>query len=835
MKGIIVIAVFTLFLAFGCSSSKVMKSDPVIQSAAMDTTPKPNKEAPSKPGNAKAKEKSYSDIITREAKSDDGLFKVHHVKDKWYYEIPVNMLDKDILLVSRIAKTPANLSPFLNAGSKTNEQVIHWSKKENKIILKTISFNNVAADSLPIYRSVNYNNLEPIISSFNIECEATDSSGILIEVSDLFLDDVTAISGLSSSLRRNYKVSRLDKARSFIDTIRSYPINVEVVHTLTFNAAEPPSNSRTGTITMQMNQSMILLPEDKMVPRNNDNRVGWFTVSQIDYGSEALKSDPKTYIRRWRLEPKDKAAYLRGELVEPIKPIVYYLDPATPLKWRKYFRQGIEDWNAAFESAGFKNAIVAKDPPSPEEDPEFSPEDARYSTVRYVASTTRNAVGPSVSDPRTGEILESDIIWYHNHLRSYRNRYLIETGAANPKARTLDTPEEEIGEMMRRVISHEIGHALGLPHNMKASAAYPTDSLRSGAFSQKYGIATTIMDYARFNYVAQPGDENIRFIRQLGPYDHYAIEFGYRWYPNINDPSDEKVILHEFVSDKSTDPMYMFGGGRGNDPDAQTECVGDDAIKASTYGVKNLKIVAENLVDWTTKDGEDYTDLEEIYGELVGIYRRYTGHVINNVGGVYETLKTADQAGPVFDPVPGDIQKSAVNWLVEHAFATPDWLMQKEIIQRITGEGVLDRMRSVQAGFLNSLLEGNRLQRVAEANMLDEGNNYTLDKLITDVRNGIFSELYQRKAISDSRRALQRAYLDRMNTLLNPEPAGNGPRFGPPPVEVADTDIQAIAKADLKQLRADIGRNIKRQRDAMSRIHLEDLADRIEDILESEK
>jgi hypothetical protein len=276
--------------------------------------------------------------------------------------------------------------------------------------------------------------------------------------------------------------------------------------------------------------------------RNYDHRVGWFTVNKVDYSSDALKSDSFRLIRRWRLEPKNEEAYSRGELVEPKKQIVYYLDPATPKKWRPYFIKGIEDWNSVFEKAGFKNTIVAKNPPSKEEDPNFSPEDIRYSTVRYVASETRNATGPSVSDPRTGEILESDIIWYHNHLRSYRNRYLLETGAANPLARTLETPEKEIGEMMRRVISHEIGHALGLPHNMKASSAYPVDSLRSGEFTQKMGIATTIMDYARYNYVAQPGDENIRFVRQLGPYDDYSIEWGYRYYPGKSVEEEQEIL-----------------------------------------------------------------------------------------------------------------------------------------------------------------------------------------------------------------------------------------------------------------------------------------------------
>ena len=331
------------------------------------------------------------------------------------------------------------------------------------------------------------------------------------------MNDSPGFNIISSRLKDDYKIGSVDKKRSSLDSSKSFPNNTEIIATLTFNTNKPPRQNRTKTFSFQVNHSIILLPEDKMKIRYHDHRVGWFTVNKIDYSSTALKSDSYKLIRRWRLEPKDKTAYQRGELVEPKKQIIYYLDPATPIKWRPYFKKGIEEWNSVFEKAGFKNAILAKEPPSKEEDPDFSPEDIRYSTVRYVASTTRNAVGPSVSDPRTGEILESDIIWYHNHLRSYRNRYLLETGAANPSARTLNTPEKEIGEMMRMVIAHEIGHALGLPHNMKASSAYPVDSLRSGDFTKKMGIATTIMDYARYNYIAQPGDENIRFIRQLGP------------------------------------------------------------------------------------------------------------------------------------------------------------------------------------------------------------------------------------------------------------------------------------------------------------------------------
>src|SRR5690554_2396175 len=481
--------------------------------------------------------KPYDQVITRHAQTDQGLFTTHRVDDKLYFEIPQEVLEKDMLLVSRIAGVPSGFGGgYVNAGSKVNEQVVRWYRRGDYIDLKVISFKNRSAEDSPIRISVDANNFLPIIFSAKIESTNQDTGAVVIEASDLYEEDVMAINAISPSIKKRYKVKNLDKSRSFIESVHSYPQNVEVKHVMTYEAEEPPERDQTGTISLLMNQSMILLPEDKMQPRLADHRVGWFTTSVYDYDSEELKSDEVTFIRRWRLVPKDVEAYKRGELVEPVKPIVYYLDPATPEKWRPYFKQGIEDWNVAFEKAGFKNAIIAKDPPSKEEDPEFSPEDMRYSMVRYVASTTRNATGPSVTDPRTGEIIGSSIIWYHNHLRSYRNRYMIEAGAQNPSARTLNTPEKEIGEMMRMVIAHEIGHALGLPHNMKASAAYPTDSLRSASFTQRYGLTPSIMDYARVNYVAQPQDQGVRFIRMMGPYDLYAINWGYRYLPEANDP-----------------------------------------------------------------------------------------------------------------------------------------------------------------------------------------------------------------------------------------------------------------------------------------------------------
>lgn len=701
------------------------------------------------------------DSLTNGMKLTEGVINAYTNDDnKMYFEINKDLLNVEILVVTRLAQIPSGYSAYINAGSKTSEQVIEFQKKNNSINIRQLSFNNVANQEDPINQSVIENNFPPILASFEIKNSGANS--FLIDVSNYFLNDSPGFNIINSRIKEQYKIGDVDKKRSSIDSARSFPENIEILNTLTFDTKKPPRENKTKTFSFQVNHSFILLPEDRMKIRYYDERVGWFTVNKIDYSSEALKSDSYKLIRRWRLEPKNEEAYLNGELVEPKKQIVYYLDPATPIKWRPYLKKGIEDWNSVFEKAGFKNAIVAKEAPSIEEDPDFSPEDIRYSTVRYVASTTRNATGPSVSDPRTGEILESDIIWYHNHLRSYRNRYLLETGAANPKARTLNTPKEEIGEMMRMVISHEIGHALGLPHNMKASSAYPVDSLRSGKFTQKMGIAATIMDYARYNYIAQPGDKNIRFVRQLGPYDDYSIEWGYRYFPGKN-LLQEKEILTKYVDQKSLNPIYMFGSSRG-DPNSQTENIGDDPIKASTYGLKNLKIVANNFMDWIHEPNKDYSDLNEIYDELLGVYSRYIFHVIGIVGGINQTLHNTNQDN-IFTYVNVDkaYQMEALSFLDLELWKTPNWLRNKKIISQINNLDGLYKIEKIQERAINSLLSNYRLNKMLSASKTIEGNALEFDNLIDMLFESIIDKIAPTDQFS---RNLQISFTKKINTLI---------------------------------------------------------------------
>ena len=777
--------------------------------------------------------KAFDKVITKEAVLDEGVFNIYQQDDKYFFEINNDLLNREMLMVSRIAGVPPGFSGFSSAGSKSAEQVITFSRSKDKILLRKKSYEAIANEELPVYQSVRANNFEPVIASFDIEALSKDSSGVVIDVTDLFTSDVEAISGIPSFLRRTYQIRRLDSGRSFVESAKSFPENIEVRQVMTYVAGNPPSAGYTQTLSVEVSQSIVLLPEEPMQKRYADYRVGYFSIRQIDYGSDEQKAAQKEYIRRWRLEPKDPEAYARGELVEPVKPIVYYLDPATPEKYRSYIIQGILDWNEAFEEAGFKNAVQAKLPPSKEEDPDWSPEDIRYSTVRWVASTVRNAVGPSVSDPRSGEIIESDIVWFHNHMRSYRNRLMIETGAANPEARKLKLDDDLIGETMRRVISHEIGHAIGLPHNMQSSSAYPTDSLRSGAFTQKWGIATTIMEYARQNYIAQPGDENIRWIRMIGPYDKYSVNWGYRVIPGAETPEDELETLDNWIEAKADDPVYRFASSTGYDPSSQTEDLGDDPVKSSTYGLMNLKRVVPNLIEWTSTDGEGYDDLEEIYGELIGQWSRYARHVATNIGGVYQSRKASDQEGWVYTPVPKDYQKKAMKFLNDHAFTTPEWLLDEDILYRIQAQGATNTIKNLQSGILRSTMNAGAMIRLSEQAEFDE-NSYPLHEALEDIRKGIWSEVYNSGTnnIDAFRRNLQREYLSSVAVMFEEDTQGGG--FRGPTLDIKDSDIRPALRHELTELRKVVQNKISSQTNAATQAHLKDVIIRIDDILDSQ-
>ena len=776
------------------------------------------------------KEKTYEEIITKDAITDDGLFKVHKVKDKYYYEIADSLLGRDMLMVTRIVKMATELP--LNR-HKMSEQVLKWEKFDNNIFLKQASYSKFANDSLPISIAVSNSNFEPIISSFKIAVENKENNSHVIDVTSLYKSDIK-IFGFPQSSRKGYKITSLDSKLSFIESIRSFPLNIETKHIKTYKS----SNSRNGQISMVLNNSMILLPKEPMKRRYFDQRVGWFTSAQTDYGIDNQEAETVRYLDRWRLEIKDEDIdkFKNGELVEPKKPIVYYLDPATPEKWRKYLKDGIEDWNVAFEAAGFKNAVIVKYPPTKEEDPDWSPEDVRYSTVRYLASPSLNANGPHVSDPRSGEIIESDINWYHNVMKLLRNWYFVQTAAVNPDSRGVEFKNEVMGELIRFVSSHEFGHTIGLPHNMGSSSAYPVDSLRSATFTKKYGTSPSIMDYARFNYVAQPGDEGVALMPSqwntpnVGVYDIYSVKWGYKPILDVS-VEEEKSILKSWIMEKANDLKYRFGSA-GIDPSSQTEDLGNDAVKASEYGIANLKRIMPKLMEWTTKDGETYNELGYMYGQVLGQFGRYMGHVSNNIGGIYQYYKTSDQDGAVYTHVKKSRQQNCMNFLHNQLFETPKWMINKEILNKIEFAGITNRIRSTQSRTLNSLLDFGKMARLIENEAINGKNAYSLIEMMTDLRKGIFNEVYKNKTIDVYRRNLQLAYLDRISYLMSNE-QGSTPSWARnyvTSVKVSQSDIRTVAANQLIELRKDLKKH-KNKSDKMTKMHLEMVQNKISSIL----
>jgi len=778
--------------------------------------------------------KPYSEVITDEAETDDGLFDVHKIDADYYYEIPDSLLSREMLLVSRIAETQNEIG---YGGEKLNTQVVRWQKKDDEILLRHVTYENVASDSLPVYEAVQNSNFEPIIATFDVKSLGEDSSGVVIDVTDLYSSDVKAL-GLQDYRREQYRVRRLDTDRSFIEHIHSYPQNIEARNLMTYEASNPPSSSSTGTISLEINHSMVLLPKDKMETRSYDQRVGYFSIEQTDYGTDAHKAKEKQYITRYKLVPKDKEAYLNGELVEPENPIVYYIDPATPQKWRPYLKEGVEMWNEAFRAAGFKNAIIAKDPPSEEENPEWSPEDVRYSVIRYFASDIQNAYGPHVHDPRTGQILESDIGWYHNVMNLLRNWYFVQTAAANPEARSVQFEDEVMGDLVKFVSSHEVGHTLGLPHNWGSSYAYPVDSLRSPSFTSEHGTAPSIMDYARFNYIAQPGDGVESFGPDIGEYDKWSVKWGYTWFPDSMSKEEKEAKLNEWTRERADDPVYFYGAQSGSkiDPRSQNEDLGNNAMKASELGIANLKRITSNLVEWTSRDGANFAELQELYDNVVGQWSRYMGHVTKNIGGVYENNKTYNQEGPVYTFVPQNTQEEAMEFLIDYGFTTPTWILNEDVLSRVNQSTVVDNIRSAQVNVLNGITDPQRIARLIEFDARYSEDTYDAFEMMDDLRNGIWSELDDNDDIDVYRRNLQRAYIERMEYLMTEElpdiPEAFKQYLGWTDVDVSQSDIRPIVRDQLQILLDDVQNTQNRVSDRATEAHLDGVEVRIENILD---
>ncbi|GGN14460.1 glutaminyl-tRNA synthetase [Dyadobacter beijingensis] len=822
---------------------KIDKAVEAVASAVKDKLKDEKKKGP----------KAFKDLIdSTNAVSQKGMISVHKMDDKWYFEIPDSLLNRDIMAVTRYSKTAAGGGIF--GGEEVNRQMIRWEKgMDNNLLLRSVTIVVASPDSTkPIFQAVKNSNSDPIIGVFDIKAVKKEPSrSSVIDVTDYFNADNQVFS-LSSVSKQLLKLAAFKKEASFIEKISSYPINTEIRSVKTFSVTPQlltptpvpsigqylPSGLDAGVVTFEMNTSLILLPKTPMKKRIFDSRVGYFANQYATFGEESQRSDTEVFAVRWRLEPKnaeDARKQQNGELIEPKKPIVYYIDPATPEKWRKYLKAGVDDWQVAFEKAGWKNAIRGEY--WPEGDTTMSLEDARYSVIRYFAADIQNAYGPNVHDPRSGEILESHIGWYHNVMRLLRNWYIIQAAAVDPKARSKQFDDQLMGELVRFVSSHEIGHTLGLRHNMGASSATPVEKLRDKAWVDAHGHTSSIMDYARFNYVAQPEDGITNLFPRIGDYDKWAIQWGYSNFTD-KDAKAEKLALNTMTKEAYKDDRLHFGTEISPyDPRYQTEDLGDNAMKASEYGIRNLKRILPNLIEWSKEDGESYKELDEIYGNVVTQYRRYLGHVIKNVGGIYDTPITYDMEGPTFTTVPKATQKEAIDFLNAQLFKTPTWLLDQNILSKVKPETGVEAVKALQEFALTSLFAGDRAVRLMETGVT--AKNYTLDDLFTDLEAGIWSETKTGKAIDLYRRNLQKVYAEKLISLLKPGranvqsiPVGITYGFSTRSVELEKTDLPSIARAHLESLKTSITAASAKSTDKNTRYHLRDVSERIKQALD---
>lgn len=805
--------------------------------------------------------RAYKDVITNKAISQKGMVTVHKVDDKFYFEIPNTLLGREILAVTRYIKVPA-ISGGRGAygGEIANQQTLTFEKgPSSNIFLRTITLINAADPKDDIYKAVTNSNLNAIAASFPIAAFGKDSASVVLDVTDYFKGDNQVVS-INAALKRSLSLGPIAADRSYILKMSTFPINTEIRTVKTFNAggaalpaglgggggANIPAANAAGAVTIELNTSMLLLPEKPMTPRIADKRVGFFTDDYVLFGDNQQKVDNKEFAVRWRLEPKEgeEEKWKRGELVEPKKQIIYYIDPATPKQWRKHLILGVNDWQKAFEKAGFKNAIVGKE--WPENDTTMSLEDARYSVIRYFASPTENAYGPNVHDPRSGEILESHIGWYHNVMKLVHDWYMVQTAPTDPRARSMKFDDDLMGDLIRFVSSHEVGHTLGLRHNMGSSSKTPVEKLRDKAWVEANGHTASIMDYARFNYVAQPEDNISKagLYPRIGDYDQWAIRWGYGHIAGNSEEEVKKNSSKLVTETLKANPRAWFGtyeGGNQADPRSQSEDLSDNAVKASDYGVKNLQRLLAGLPEWTKEEGDQNENIATMYGQLLGQYRRYIGHVSRNIGGVYETFKVSEQDEPVYEPTPKAMQRDALGYLNRQVFQTPKWLIDKKIWDKINAPGTSDPLASAQEGALGSLLTLDRLNRMQYcADRFGADKAYSALEMMNDLQNDLFSELKANKAIDNYRRMLQKSYVEKLNNLLNPPPAGGisiiigGGGFSNPYASGANSrsDVYSIARAQLTQLRAQVNAAAATNADRMSKIHLQDLAEKIKRALD---
>lgn len=816
------------------------------QAAKKDTTTA-EKGKPGPTSKAANKPKSYGEVITKSAQTDRGLFIAHKVEERYFFEIPDSLFNRDFLVMTRVSRSGVDLRGSAMtgyAGDEVNSNVISFEKGPNdKVFLVKKSFSERSSDSAQaMFMSVDRSNMQPIAQSFDIKALATDSTGTVIDITDYISGD-NDILHFNPRVKRSWQIAAIQADKSYIVAVQSFPLNTNIKAVKTFaRAAAPaaggaPASPSMGTVTLELTTSMVALPTIPMTPRYYDPRVGYFAISHMDFDENPQGVKRKVIAKRWRLEPKDAdiERYKRGELVEPKKPIVIYIDPTTPEKWVPYLIQGVNDWQKAFEKAGFKNAIIGKRAPSYTEDPTWSMDDARNSVIVYKASSVANASGPSTADPRSGEIIETHINWYHNVMELLKNWYMVQASAIDPRARTMELDDNLMGELIRFVSSHEVGHTLGLRHNFISSATTPVEKLRDKAWLEKNGHTPSIMDYARFNYVAQPED-NISekgIFPRIGDYDDWSVEWGYKW---TGLPLKEETdMLAKLTTEKQSDKRLWFGTEMSaNDPRLQSEDLGDNSMRASSYGIKNLKRVLAGLPEWTATPNEGFQNLNTMYSQVVGQFSRYVGHVTKNVAGIYETPKNIDQEGPVYEVVPREIQMEAMDWLNTNVFTAPTWLINPEISSRI-GTDEIALMARTQDQVLAQLLSSRTFDKLVAAEAKHGDTTYTSLAFANALFDNVWTELRTGNEIDVYRRNLQKNFISRVNDILNPPAAAATATStqvrmgGMSNAGFSDkSDGYSIVKAKVHDLRKDISRAIPRQKNTISKYHLQDMLERID-------
>ncbi len=752
--------------------------------------------------------KPYAQVITPKAKSSFGFLTVHKVDNNYFFEIPDSMLNRDILIVNRISKAPTSRqkSRVGYPGDILGSKVIRFENKDNKrILIREYSYRERSENKDGMFQSVRNSNTQPIVANFGIETIKKDSltRNYVINVS-VFLQKENPLFSFDADSKEYIGLLNMVSEGTYIDTLKAFPKNIEISTTVTYQSKKGMSNVgflETGSpripLTYELNSSMVLLPEVPMKARLFDPRVGYFTVGYTDFDSNPQGIEYKKLITRWRLEPKDEAAYLRGELVEPKKPIIIYIDPATPKKWVPYLIQGVNDWQVAFEKAGFKNAIYALEAPT--DDPSWSLEDARHSAIVYKPSDIPNASGPHINDPRTGEILETHINWYHNVMSLLRDWYMIQAGTIDEAARKMQLDDELMGQLIRFVSSHEVGHTLGLRHNFGSSHTVPVEKLRDKAWVEANGHTPSIMDYARFNYVAQPEDGITRagIFPRIGIYDKWSIEWGYRWLPQFQTQEDEVAFSNQSIIEKlKTDVRYTFGTESDpNDPRNQSEDLGDDSMLASLYGIKNLKRIVPQILTWSYEPNKSYAGAGEIYSGVVSQFNRYLGHVTKNVAGIYSNSITVEQTDEIArEFVPANIQKRAIAFLNEQLFTTPEWLIDRQLMEKAKILPV-NVICSLQSGVLARLINKNTLDKMSENEILNGKKAYTSAQMFNDLKKVIWSNLGQSDIY---KRNMQKAYVENLINLLDKKGNADKNASGKRP---AYSEAPAIAHGQLTELK----------------------------------